>query len=72
MKMQYEIYSGAGNDFIMINNWDNAVPVEQQQQFTVKICEDKFPEIDGVIFLDKPLNEGSAIRMNYYNRDGSF
>jgi diaminopimelate epimerase len=70
--MKYEIYSGAGNDFVMINNWDNAVPFEQQQQFTVKICDDQFREIDGVIFLDKPLNEGSEIRMNYYNRDGSY
>jgi diaminopimelate epimerase len=70
--MKYEIYSGAGNDFVMINNWENAVPFEQQRQLTVKVCNDKFREIDGVIFLDKPLNEGSTIRMNYYNRDGSY
>jgi len=70
--MKYEIYSGAGNDFIMINNWDNSVPFERQQELTVKLCDDKFKEIDGVIFLNKPLKEGSAIRMNYYNRDGSY
>lgn len=70
--MKYEIYSGAGNDFVMINNLEQIVPFAEQKKVTVKICNDKFKEIDGVIFIDKPKNEGSAIRMNYYNRDGSF
>lgn len=71
-KIKYEIYSGAGNDFIMINNRNNEVPFENQKDFTVKICNDTFKQIDGVIFADMPLHTGSDIRMNYYNRDGSF
>lgn len=71
-KIKYEIYSGAGNNFIMINNRNNEVPFEQQKDFTVKICNYKFKQIDGVIFADMPLHTGSDIRMNYYNRDGSF
>ncbi len=70
--VKYEIYSGAGNDFVMINNWKNQIPFEQQIEFTVKICNENFELIDGVIFADKPQNSGSDIRMNYYNRDGSF
>lgn len=70
--MKYEIYSGAGNDFVMINNWDNQIHFEHQESFTIKICNDKFKDIDGVIFADKPLKENSSIRMNYFNRDGSF
>ncbi len=70
--MKYEIYSGAGNDFIMINNWENIVPLDGQSEFSAKICAEKFKDIDGVIFLDKPLLSGSQIRMNYYNRDGSY
>lgn len=70
--MKYEIYSGAGNDFVMINNWDNKIPFAEQEAFTIAICNDKFKEIDGVIFLDKPQKIDSALRMNYYNRDGSF
>ena len=70
--MKYEIYSGAGNDFVMMNNWDNQIPFEQQELFTIKICNDKFKDIDGVIFADKPLKENSSLRMNYFNRDGSF
>lgn len=71
--MKYEIYSGAGNDFVMLNNFTTpVVPFEEQSKFTVKICIENFKEIDGVIFADKPQHECSSIRMNYYNRDGSF
>lgn len=69
--MKYEIYSGAGNDFVMINNFSGSVPFEKQAARTVEICTERFKDIDGVIFLDKP-KIGSAVRMNYYNRDGSF
>jgi len=70
--MKYEIYSGAGNDFVMINNHDKIIPFEKQAEFTKKICSERFKQIDGVIFAEKPLNPDSDIRMNYYNRDGSF
>ncbi|MCI0448184.1 MAG: diaminopimelate epimerase [Chlorobi bacterium] len=70
--MKYEIYSGAGNDFVMIDNRNKEIPFEKQEQFTIDICSQRFKDIDGVIFLDLPLKGGSAVRMNYYNRDGSF
>ncbi len=70
--MNYSIYSGAGNDFVMINNWDNNVPFKKQSHFTVKICSEMFKQIDGAIFLDRPVGTDALIRMNYYNRDGSF
>lgn len=69
--MKYEIYSGAGNDFVMINNFNEIVPFEKQAVKTVELCTNRFKDIDGVIFLDKP-RIGSDVRMNYYNRDGSF
>lgn len=72
--IKYKIYSGAGNDFVMINNMSGIIAPEKQKSFTADICKNNFPEIDGVIFLDKPViaNSGAAIRMSYYNRDGSF
>ena len=70
--MVYKVYSGAGNDFVMINNWNNGVPFDKQKELTVKICNEKFKQIDGVIFLDKPQGKAASIRMNYYNRDGSY
>lgn len=70
--MKYQIYSGAGNDFVMIDNRDNSVPKDTQKDFTVKICSSQFKKIDGVIFIEKPRNENALIMMNYYNRDGSY
>jgi len=70
--MNFKVYSGAGNDFVMINNWDNHIPFDKQKNFTIRICEEKFKQIDGVIFLDKPLGTEASLRMNYYNRDGSY
>lgn len=70
--MKYELYSGAGNDFVMINNLTEKIPFEAQKELTVKLCNEDFPKIDGVIFADEPQKSGSAVRMNYYNRDGSF
>ncbi|MCC7159193.1 MAG: diaminopimelate epimerase [Ignavibacteria bacterium] len=72
--MKYEIYSGAGNTFVMINNlnWSNEIPLYKQDEFAEVICRELFKEIDGVIFADRPVTHGSDVRMNYYNRDGSF
>ena len=73
-KVKYEIYSGAGNTFVMINNlnWSDEIPLYKQDEFAKVICRYYFKEVDGVIFADKPVLYGSDIRMNYYNRDGSF
>jgi diaminopimelate epimerase len=70
--MKYELYSGAGNDFVMINNITEGIALDKQKELTVKLCDESFPKIDGVIFADKPIKDGSEVRMNYYNRDGSF
>ena len=70
--MKYELYSGAGNDFVMIDNITEGIALDKQKELTVKLCNENFPAIDGVIYADKPLIKESAIRMNYYNRDGSF
>jgi len=70
--MKYELYSGAGNDFVMVNNLTEKIPHDKQKELTVWLCNEKFPQIDGVIFADKPEKEGSSLRMNYFNRDGSF
>jgi diaminopimelate epimerase len=71
-KIKYDIYSGAGNDFVMFDNRDNKIPFEKQKAFTKRICREKFIDIDGVIFLEKPKNFQNRMRMNYYNRDGSY
>jgi diaminopimelate epimerase len=71
-KIKYEIFSGAGNDFVMINNYDNVTLFDKQQEFTARVCDKYFKEIDGVIFLERTGKKDASIRMNYYNRDGSY
>jgi len=70
--VKYEIYSGAGNDFVMIDNMNGKLTHERQKELTIELCRDKFPEIDGVIFADKSKDERAELMMSYYNRDGSF
>lgn len=66
------VYSGAGNNFVMINNLDNHFSEQEEKNKTIELCSTQYPEIDGVIFADKPVNSSASIRMNYYNPDGSF
>lgn len=70
--MKYSIYSGAGNDFAMIDNREGVVAFEDEKDLTIKICRDFLKEIDGVIFLNMPVSRNAQIKMNYYNRDGSY
>jgi diaminopimelate epimerase len=70
--VKYEIYSGAGNDFVMIDNMNGSITPVQQKEMTIELCRDRFPDIDGVIFADKPGNASAELMMSYYNRDGSF
>lgn len=70
--MKYDIYSGAGNDFVMINNLDGVIPANKQAELTIRLCNEQFRNMDGVIFIDKPRNKEASVRMSYYNRDGSF
>jgi diaminopimelate epimerase len=70
--VKYEIFSGAGNDFVMINNIEHIIPFDRESELTSDICGKLFKDIDGVIFLEKPERSEASIRMNYFNRDGSY
>lgn len=67
-----QIYSGAGNDFVMVNNLDGSVTFDKQAEITINLCNDNYKIVDGVIFVDKPSLPDAEVKMNYYNRDGSF
>jgi diaminopimelate epimerase len=61
-------YTGAGNNFIMINNLD--LKINNFENITKELCskvENK--EIDGVIFVETTIK--ADLKMNYFNRDGS-
>lgn len=61
-------YTGAGNNFLMINNLD--LKINNFEHIVKDLCskvENK--EIDGVIFVETTLK--ADLKMNYFNRDGS-
>ncbi len=62
--------SGAGNDFIFIDNRHELVPHKQQSEFAARVCKRMFSVgADGVMFIE---DSGSAdFRWQFYNSDGS-
>ncbi|MBX7046793.1 MAG: diaminopimelate epimerase [Ignavibacteria bacterium] len=61
-------YTGAGNNFIMINNLD--LKINNYNEITTGLCSRKEnEEIDGVIFVETTIN--ADLKMNYFNKDGS-
>ena len=62
---------GAGNDFIMINNFREKLQKESLSALAVKLCERRMSVgADGLMVLDK-AEKGGDYRMIFYNADGS-
>ena len=65
--MNYSKYSGAGNDFLIINNLDDKIV--DRSQMTVDLVSREQHRFDGVIYLEE--SDIADFKMNYFNRDGS-
>ncbi len=65
--MEYQKYSGAGNDFLIINNLNDTI--KNHSQITIDLCSKETHKFDGVIFIE--TSNYADFRMNYYNRDGT-
>ena len=62
---------GAGNDFILINNFTQQLGEDVLPELARSLCSRRLSVgADGLILADKPLAEGD-IRMVFYNSDGS-
>jgi diaminopimelate epimerase len=61
-------YTGAGNDFLMLNNLDNSL-TDYQIITKSLISLDGNTNLDGVIFVEK--SQSADFKMNYYNKDGT-
>jgi|SRR5699024_6783671 len=63
---------GAGNDFVVLNNFDQKFSRPKLIELTPKICQRKFGVgSDGLLALDPPENKGDDYYMFYRNPDGS-
>lgn len=69
--MKFTKMQGAGNDFIIINNMEEKLPVEKLGILAKRICTRRLSiGADGLMVVDAPT-EGGDYKMRFYNADGS-
>ncbi|WP_206460061.1 diaminopimelate epimerase [Anaerovorax sp. IOR16] len=69
--MQFTKMQGAGNDFIVINNLELKIPLEELPQMASRLCK-RGLSIGGnaLMVVDEPTT-GGDFKMRFYNADGS-
>lgn len=66
----FDKMNGSGNDFVIIDNRQQAISVEEQPELARKICRRMFSVgADGLIFIEN--SKCADFRWNFYNSDGS-
>lgn len=66
----FEKMNGTGNDFVVIDNRSDIIPLEEQAEFAKKVCRRMFSiGADGLILIEK--SETCDFSWNFYNADGS-
>ena len=69
--MTFYKYCGAGNDFVLLENFDSAIPEADYPKRAQRLCARKFSVgADGLIVLEPPTLGGDC-KMRFYNNDGS-
>ena len=69
MKILFNKYEGAGNDFIIVNNSPKLID-HSDNQLIKRLCDRRFSiGADGLILIEE--NDVCDFRMFYYNSDGS-
>ena len=67
--MKFYKYCGAGNDFVLLENFDGAI--SDYPALAKRLCDRHFSVgADGLIVLE-PAQNGGDCRMRFYNNDGS-
>ena len=70
MPIAFEKMSGAGNDFVIIDNRQLKIPPTEQVELARKICRRMFSVgADGLIFIEDSTK--ADFGWNFYNADGS-
>jgi diaminopimelate epimerase len=68
MKLNFTKMSGAGNDFVVIDNRDRAIALTREQ--IARLCHRNFGVGADGLLLVEPDENGADYRMRYYNADG--
>ena len=69
--MHFTKMHGAGNDFIIINNIDGAIPESVLPELAAGLCAQHVSVgADGMMVVAAP-RQGGDFRMIFYNSDGS-
>lgn len=69
--MEFWKMNGAGNDFLILNNLEEHLPVEILPQVARTLCERHMSiGADGLMVVDAPT-QGGDYKMRFYNSDGS-
>mgnify|MGYP000999809980 FL=1 len=69
--MHFWKYCGAGNDFVILENFDGSIAPERYAALAAALCREHFSVgADGLMVLEPPA-QGGDCRMRFYNRDGS-
>ncbi len=71
MKLQFVKFSGAGNDFILIDNHDGRLSLDAAALARALCSRRLAVGADGVIVLDPPTQPGADFAFTYHNADGS-
>jgi diaminopimelate epimerase len=70
MTIPFYKMSGSGNDFIIIDNRDNIVPMDDLSIFAAKVCRRKLSAgADGLILIEP--SSTADFKWNFFNSDGS-
>lgn len=71
MTIQFQKMSGAGNDFVVIDNRAGIIPEEGRRELFEPWCQRRTGVgADGVLLVEPSPGDGFDFRMRYYNADG--
>ena len=71
MLLHFYKMTGAGNDFVMVDNRDLSLSSVLDEETIEALCDRRFGiGADGLIAVEPSQGKGGIVRMRYYNADG--
>lgn len=71
--LKFAKFVAAGNDFVIINNYDKKISAKKYPELAKILCQPKFGvSADGFLVIEPSTKKNCEFKMVYYNSDGSF